>query len=536
MAITQARAGLAISNLNRSGYFVAFPVILINDVDRTSYIDPPSLRVTQVINDETDTAEFTIPSITGYVPTPGQTVKIGLGASNNLIFGGVIVSAEHQFEADGQATPWISVQCQDWGRMFNRRLVTAPLGGMTASAAVLYIVENFTTGFTTKRVDLAQSYVLPADFGAVNEPPLKTIRRIANLVQGGCWIHPEKDLVFWGEGGDVSDYAQTPETLVGGLWSLSDFKHSLDTSQWRTKVVAEGGSVQTVVEIPVGANLGTYGIPLETTANAGLFNASTSTEANFARIGSQTFSYSRVVLVSGPPSLILAADASPGDTSITASFSYGTHDVDYRWLTDGNGNYFVFTSTALVGPPDIFGGIPASGYGSIPIELPSGTPLYVTHHLHAVAARTVSSGVEKAIKKGEGIVVRAEVEDAAAQAAIVTIEGGDSSGVYEHTINNGDWSYVGALAAAHAETDTFGSTLPFCTWVTKDMNANVGAPQAVNIPNSGGLVATVVIQKVTFSFPEPVLKGTVEDMVASALPTRVCEGGLVKLQRVLESI
>jgi hypothetical protein len=282
MPVSYARSGLAEAGLARSGYFVPNPVILIDDVDRTTAIQPASVRITLTINDEPDTAEFVIVSPSGLVPTPGESVKIALGSSENLIYGGNILTSQHVFEPDGQQTPWISVQCIDWSRQFNRRLVTHDFSGSTVSAAWLYVIETYTSGFSTARVDTTQSTVLE-NFVAINEAPMTVLRRIANYVQGGCKIAPDKAVACWGANGESNVYTQVPETLTGAMWSLWDFLHAYDTSQWRTRVIVEGTSAKSLLTIPVGTALSTYGMPMYDGFN--LFNQGASTPDNYLRVG-----------------------------------------------------------------------------------------------------------------------------------------------------------------------------------------------------------------------------------------------------------
>lgn len=534
--ITEARLGVAELGVTPLGYFVAFPFVTIGGVDKTTAVQPGSLQLHEVINDEPDEAEFLIPASTGYVPTEGQPVTIAIGSVDNVKFSGYIVAADHKFESDGESTPWISVRCVDSMRRFNSRLVTHDFSGYTVPEAVVYLVENFTTGFTTNHVDLSIATVLD-EYEAINKDPMTVLREFANLSgQGsGCKI-VDRDVWFWGPGGLSGDFTPTqPDTLVGGLWSLHDFRHRQDTTQWRTKVICEGTSEPRVqVRIPAGADLASMGLPQDLAI--GVFSPTGVAGANFARIGTMILSYAFTLQYHEPDYVVLAADANPGDTSIDVQ-DYVNLDLAVHepgWFTPDWANFFWAGNFNSMTPPFQLTDIPASGYGALTVPIQSGKPCTRAHRLKGVTILAPPSGVVEAdIDKGATIVIRAEDEQPAAQAVIAALEGGDSDGVYEHFISDSEATYVGCLTKARAELGLFSATLPFATWESSDMNATAGVPIGVNIALTGGLVDTLMIQKVTVVFPNPVYKGSIEDKVAAARPRRFCEGGLVKLAGVL---
>src|SRR5690349_20350572 len=103
-------------------------------------------------------------------------------------------------------------------------------------------------------------------------------------------------------------------------------------------------------------------------------------------------------------------------------------------------------------------------------------------------------------------------------------------------MQSNDWTYVGAVEAARTELDVFRYTIPMATWVTEDMNAMPGATQVCEFAEGGGLVATLIIQRVTFQFRQGSNSGDLDQRIASWRPQRICEGGVVKLQRLTDSV
>jgi hypothetical protein len=532
----QARAGIAVAGLAPASYFIPNVVFIINGVDRSDgYVHFPSLSIDLAINDEPDQATFSIVSRSGLVPVAGQTVLIGLGDSNNLIFGGQIATVEHAFEPDGEPTPWVDVTCTDWSALANRRLVNWTWRTVTAYTIVFGIIGRYTSGFTMRSVSEASLSTVIDEFVSINEAPLTAMRRLVNLIGGGCYIDAHRDWHVWGPGGEVGNYVPTaPETLTGGLSTLKKFRHGYDDTQKRTRVIVEGAGTPLPVAIPVGADVATLGIPLTDEAVTH-YSTIPSTPDTYARLGSLVVSYDHVEINLGPPSAVLYEAASPGATAVKVTAATNGISNWPFWLRDADGNHFhAADPVAPGGPYDAITGIPASGYGSIPVELAVGTVLYQAHHFEVVTPLTDSSTVEVAVDKDVSVTVRVQHDDPAAQAVIAAIEGGD--GIHEYFVSDSNLTYTGCSQRAAAELDIFAATLPYAEWETQDLNAGPGSQQVINVTETGGLSVTVTIQRVSLSFPEPAMITGSEPLSFIGLPRRVCQGGTVKLQGLFEEI
>jgi len=191
------------------------------------------------------------------------------------------------------------------------------------------------------------------------------------------------------------------------------------------------------------------------------------------------------------------------------------------WMHDGSGNYFVFTGFS---GPTTLTGVPAAGsYGALAVPLANGAPIFQSAQLNVTAIHTLTAAVEVAVEIGEAIVVRAEVDDAAAQAVIAAIEGED--GIHEHYVADGESSYTWAWQRAVTEIAVFGAPLLRASVITDDMNAVPGAELSVAISAPGALTDTLVIDTVDLEFPQ-----------ANQPPRRTCEASTVKLETVLDAL
>jgi hypothetical protein len=532
----QARAGIAVSGNSVSGAFTPNTVILINSVNRTTSVQISSLSIDRNRNNEGNTAQFTINRDEGFTPSVGQTVKIGLGDSENLEFAGQIASLRLVRERSGDS-PRFDVFCTDWTRLFNRRLITRDFSGEAITDIATTIVEEYTSGFTTEAIETGLGTI--DEFICTNETPMGALVRLANHLGGGTYIGADKIVHLWGSGGQSSYHAPSPPaTLTNSLSTLKAFTPEYDFTQVRTRVIVEGAQSQLVVNIPTDADFATFGtgIPLDDIWTK--FNQSTDA-ANYARIGNIVFSYDYVQPLPAQVVLVENAITETDTTAIIGPAGGGSVGVTAPgWMTDGQGSYFYYGAMTIVGagPNYELSSIPASGYGSIQAGTyhPIGTPLYGTPYLVNV---TPLAAISEEIPAGAPLIVRSQKDDTSAQTTIAAIEGGD--GIHEYFVSDGDLSYAGCAERAQAELDVFSEALVRAEWVTHDLQAVPGASQAINLTSPSALSTTLTIDAVTITVPVDLTNIATSPTTtcdSNLWPRRVCQGSTVKLETVLDAI
>jgi hypothetical protein len=495
---TQAKSNIAVSNDCTSGVFTPNQIVTINGSDRSTAVRMASVQITLNRNDQPDTATLIVNRDGGFTPAAGHTIGIALGDSLNYIFAGQIVLVNY-LRANSADLPDFELTCTDWTPLFNRRLITADFSGQSATDIATTIVEDYTSGFFTYGIDSGLATI--DEFICVNETPLGAIRRLANILGGGCDINP--------------------------LSTLKAFAPEYDFSQIRTRVYVEGRSTRTLTPVPVGAT----SFPIE---EGWIFLPSGGT----ARAGSQRISFSAF---DGFPlnfgdfrqSTTLTSDAAAGASSIEVAATldvYNGHSP--RWLTDGAGNYF----HASVVDSDTLGSIPAAGeFGCLPVPLVTGQTIWGVDALLGVEVDGVS-GTVFAIEVGDTVAVEEMVEDASAQSAVAAIEGGD--GIHEHSVVDGRLSSDGCAERAQAELDTFSASLTRASWVTHDMQAVAGATQATNI-TSPTFNTSLTIDSVSIDFlvdNTAIAASPAAPCDSNRWPRRVVQGSTVKLETVLDAI
>jgi hypothetical protein len=518
---TQAKSNIAVSNDCTSNIFTPNVVVTINGSDRSTAVRMSSVRVTLNRNDEPDSATLIVNRDGGFTPSAGQTIGIALGDSLNYLFAGQITNINY-VRANSADLPDFELTCSDWTALFNRRLITYDFSGGSATDIANLILETYTTGFFNYGIESGLDTL--DEFICVNETPMGAFRRMANILGGGCDINPSKVVFLWGSAGRTSYYTPSaPATLTNSLATLKAFQPEYDFGQIRTRVIVEGKRTTCPLSIPVGVDLpGSNLLPVEDSTPF-------STSGGEGRIGSQRFTYtSRNYPVSpgvNSEGSFVTADTAAGSTTITVD--------DGSWVLS-TGTFWCQIGDQVVSFGGLSGNdltsVPASGLGSLQHDVGAGT------YVRALGMLTGVTGLTLAQDAGAEVVVQAQEDDAAAQAVIAAIEGGD--GVHEHVIVDGRLSADGATQRALAELDTFASSLVRASWVTTNMETLAGASQATNI-TSPTFNTTLTIDSVTVDFPvdnTAIATSPTSPCDSDRWPRRVAQGSTVKLETVLDAI
>src|SRR5262245_18449000 len=118
MALMQARSGVMRCGASRSGYFTPLTILLVSGIDRTDYVQYGTLRDSTVINDQPDSASFTISPNSAFVPTVAEPVIVACVKSDNREFGGHIVDVRtRRVKTNNGLVEFYDVDCIDYGRL-----------------------------------------------------------------------------------------------------------------------------------------------------------------------------------------------------------------------------------------------------------------------------------------------------------------------------------------------------------------------------------------------------------------------------------
>jgi len=522
-AKTQARSGLERAGAARTGFFLPNVILSIDGTVHSKAILHDSLRITLTLNDDPDTASFTLTLSAGVIPLVGQQITLSLGSLTNPMFAGQILRVTiRRRPGHWDETPFIDVVCMDWTRNFDARLVTYEWRATSGTAVVADLLARWVpAGFTMKRVVAGLPTV---DLAIVNERPSTVLRRVATQIgDGRFYIDATRDIHLWQ--GATETGLSNPQSLTNDRKTLMAFTETSDCSQVRTRMIVEGRRTDMPLGLPAQAAGVLSYVPI---ADPSVFSFPGANTYRDIRIGTQRF------LAKAPPVLVDPMLNAKG-TQVTTAYDPGTATPGSRFVIVADASVLIVTSgshgimkagdqylhfnkpgapnSLQLSEPTLFGGVNA----------PLGVGTQVTSYpfFDSILAYTpdwvgTSSEPLRAQAAGQDVVLFVRANDTAQQSAWAAREGSD--GIYEHLVQDGRFSFAGATTRATAELAQFSQALTTAEWVTEDMNALPGRTQAIAFAGVAPLNLSLLIDTVVLSVP-----------VANRPPRRQCSGSTVKL-------
>ena len=548
-AYTWARSGIARSDATRSNYVTAWSTVdlivrdevgnIISRTDLTNYIRHGSLQVTQALNDEADTCSFQIVPTAPpeAVPQVGQEIAVAW-TPGAVEFRGYALVVQFDRRAKNES-PWVSVQCQDAMWRFDARIVTYHFPAQSVSESIAFLVQWFCNlrGYQTNVGDFRTTFVQPGmpsipAFDVVNQRPSTVMRTLMAAVQGGFYLDG-LDVHAWA--GSLSEPAQTnPQPLTNTLTSLKAFRVTHDATQLRRRVLVEGRRTATAISLPVLSTVfeeERIGVALQ---DATLFDLTAPTGfVQRIRLGTQW-------MYLGIPVSVTASGANPPQTKTFAAFLPSDLVLTLRampmappvrgWVRIGNqfARY-----DGIIGSPAVDG-------WQISLPDPMLYPHYGTFTI-PIAADEVVEWIDGAMSLlmhgltwddtrglGDPFLRAHPVETPVVTLAMAQRTPIAPWPALEGFVQDGRYSYAGALARAEADLDAFSEPLVSAEWETEDLNAQPGRLQAINLTGTSvidPLTLSLTITRVEISFP-----------LRNQPPRRRCTGGDVKPSTFLDLV
>ena len=210
--------------------------VQINSISRTKVIDWKTLKITNVLTRQVDTCKFDVKKFgtRTYKPSIGEEVKIYDDAT--IIFGGIIVKIEES--VDAYKILRYKVECQDYSRLLDRRLIAETYTSRTVNQIIADIVSTYELdkeGITISNVDCSKTI----DYIAFNYQPVsKCIEELADLINYDWYVDYEKDIHFFD-----SENIPAPFDLSddGGNYNYRSLVIRRDNSQVRNSIILRGG-------------------------------------------------------------------------------------------------------------------------------------------------------------------------------------------------------------------------------------------------------------------------------------------------------
>lgn len=207
--------------------------LLIDSIDRTNLIEFGSLSKDDLINQRVDTLRFSLSKFGDrtFVPTVNAEVELYDGATK--IFGGVIITIKEVL--DDHTILNFEVECADYTRLLDRRLVVERYTEETVNDIIADILTKYCPEFTGTNVD-CDLEVASVTFN--RRPVSECIQKLAQLTGFSWYVDYDKDLHFFEKNTEPAPFGITdtngnalPDSLV----------ITNDITQIRNRVYIRGG-------------------------------------------------------------------------------------------------------------------------------------------------------------------------------------------------------------------------------------------------------------------------------------------------------
>lgn len=544
-AYLQARSGIARSGAVRGNYFLYNVVILltrtaspgvVETVNISRYVELRTLTIHEAINDEIDTASFTLKPGCPWKPRAGEPIRIGLGTGANALFAGQAMNVRTRF-LHGIPDPWFDVSCVDHLAAFDARLVTWEWISQPGATILKDLVARYTSGgFTAAGVDPALPTIT---ISAANYRPSTIVRTITHAAKGGFYITPNRDLMAFTEAGPFGGQLTNPQILTPAVKSLKTFTAIDDAAQIRTRVVVEGQRTETPLPIPAASELTSLPIrdgsmfSLDTSNGGPAWNRPEWT----IRFGTQTGIYYFVVHPTNP--------AQPTGTTVTVAAAPGDvelHVADLAWLLNPEGFGWIEVGNQILQYMGYWSGSDPrlvisthDGYPGIQAPIAIGATVTVIPFLRNIYGHEWAPYGEtyqpiRSQPLGTPVIVQAWKEQGVdAWRDRMTV--GD--GIHEHILQDGRFSRETCLQRALAELNDFSQPLQRVEWLTYDLNADVGRLQRIQMPVDGYTDLTMQITEVDLVWDEVKPPTFLKQNLP---PRRTCRAEVTKRAELLDFI
>lgn len=209
-----------------------------NGTDITDKVDTGSFAITDERNSIRDTLNFTVLKLPGGF-TPVLDAEIIVTRDGTRIFGGTILSMETSIEA--VPTVQFDVECVDFTRQLDRKLVTERFIDQTGDAIIEALRDDYAPTFTIANVNAPQTI----DRISFNRLTLsECLDKLAKLNNFNWYVDYNKDIHFFAKNDELAPFniSDTSNNFI-----FSSLRIRSDLSQLKNLIEVQGG------EVPIAA-------------------------------------------------------------------------------------------------------------------------------------------------------------------------------------------------------------------------------------------------------------------------------------------
>jgi hypothetical protein len=517
-------------------------VVTIGGVDVTKRLKYGSLQVSQQINDQPDTASFSVDLTDGAIQAAivvGADVRIGLGVPEHALFGGRILTVQ---TARGPArTPSVrSVMCADYLQVLDSEyLVTYSFPAQSATATIIELIGRFTG--KPGGVVISTSAVQPGlpsheIFSVVNEHISAVLRRLVTAFPagGGFYIDPLGILHVWQGVSEPGMVNPAPVTIDSA--ALKAFADTVDGAQMRDACLVEGMRTTApygfTAPVPAGGEPVADSLPV---VDASIVDPLASPGVDReVRIGTQRFLcryfYGPWSAPAGTPTSTYTMGVVPFNPDPSVENNTVRVPVQYATLLTGRDTYprgawirIDDQYLKVIGTVSDANGVgiivPRTGFGAPVGFINAGAAVSNVDslaYLRATGRYQTAPGVYEPLRNQA---IGAEV--------VLTVRAATGAGIHEFFVQDQRYSRTGATNRGAQEIADFVGAVPSIEFETEDLNARPGRLQAysfdVGHPSLAPTSGQYMIMTADISWP-----------VWGALPRVRCTAAKVQAANVVD--
>ncbi len=214
--------------------------ILIDGVDRTNEVKLQSLRIEDILNDQANTAKFQMYNLGEEgVPERGEIIEVWLNGVQ--LFGGLLTKVGYTQLTNSRDI--YDIQCVDYTRILDRRMVSATYQNMTDLQIIEAIIEQYAGDEDITTYHVSEGVLInQISFNYV--PVSRALQQIAKLTGRQWFIDYQKDIHYF-----PLVQARAPFEITSAGNQHLNFQLVKDDSQLRNRVFVRGGTELTTEPI-----------------------------------------------------------------------------------------------------------------------------------------------------------------------------------------------------------------------------------------------------------------------------------------------
>lgn len=238
--------------------------VKINTVDKSTLVDWASIKISQMLTSQPDTATFMIRNVPSKTYRPALNDDVKIYEDGSLIFGGVVVSTAEKIDG---LVRYYTVTCKDYTELLDGTLVVASYSAQTVGFIINDLITNFAAGLGITQTHVVGTFTVnAATFNYISLS--QALTQLANAIPGYDWyIDYNKDIHFFPTGTLTAPFGLDD---TSGNFNYGTLEYDADQSQIRNSVIVRGGtSTQSAITNTqvsdgvqviyyVGYNLGTF--------------------------------------------------------------------------------------------------------------------------------------------------------------------------------------------------------------------------------------------------------------------------------------